>query len=501
MNHSSTRRILAVAALFLCATLLALLGFNIDPATPARAAEQAKSDSHRRDGEAPLGAPAATRYVTNTNDTGVGSLRFVVGAAGPGDTINFTLTLPATITLTNGQIDLVNLTINGPSSNLLTISGNNAGRVFNTGGNVSISGVTIRDGNGTGAPGGGVQSSGVLTLTDTIVISNTANNGGGVFNLGGTLTIINSTVSDNSAIYDTGGVYNNDGTTTIINSIVSNNVATLTAGGIYNLGPSARLTLDGSTVRGNLAYGYVGGGLANESIMTITNSTISSNVVSNTFASGGGIYNKNALTITNTTINNNAAQSSSGGNAGGIYQEISTSLLTLNNVTMSGNTSTGVAGAIYLAAGTANLNNATIARNSAATDGGGVAMYGVMFNFKNTIIAGNTSGAGPDCYNTGSTMNSQDYNLIGSSSSCTITGTVTHNQSGDPKLTPLAWLGGSTQTHGLLAGSPALNNGNNANCLSPDQRGVACPLSGANPCDIGAFEGTAAGLYLPLIMR
>ncbi|MCL4300803.1 MAG: Ig-like domain repeat protein [Anaerolineae bacterium] len=58
--------------------------------------------------------------------------------------------------------------------------------------------------------------------------------------------------------------------------------------------------------------------------------------------------------------------------------------------------------------------------------------------------------------------------------------------SGDPFLGPLANNGGSTPTHALLPGSPAINAGNNTSCLTTDQRGIARPQQGQ--CDIGAFE-------------
>ncbi|HEY9741316.1 MAG TPA: choice-of-anchor Q domain-containing protein, partial [Coleofasciculaceae cyanobacterium] len=58
----------------------------------------------------------------------------------------------------------------------------------------------------------------------------------------------------------------------------------------------------------------------------------------------------------------------------------------------------------------------------------------------------------------------------------------------NPLLGSLANNGGSgsTQTLALLAGSPAINAGNNSVCPKTDQRGVARPQGGV--CDIGAFE-------------
>src|ERR1019366_3933101 len=58
----------------------------------------------------------------------------------------------------------------------------------------------------------------------------------------------------------------------------------------------------------------------------------------------------------------------------------------------------------------------------------------------------------------------------------------------DPKLAPLDNYGGPTPTMALLAGSPAINGGNNAAYAPVDQRGRARPF-GAAP-DIGAFESS-----------
>jgi hypothetical protein len=71
-----------------------------------------------------------TLTVTNTNDSGPGSLRAAIAGAFTGDTINFSLALPATITLTSGEL-LINqdLTISGPGASTLVISGNNSSQL------------------------------------------------------------------------------------------------------------------------------------------------------------------------------------------------------------------------------------------------------------------------------------------------------------------------------------------------------------------------------------
>src|SRR5439155_6274327 len=73
-------------------------------------------------------------------------------------------------------------------------------------------------------------------------------------------------------------------------------------------------------------------------------------------------------------------------------------------------------------------------------------------------------------------------------------------ENADPLLGPLQDNGGATQTHALLAGSPAIDAGDNNGCPGTDQRGIARPVDansdGVAICDIGAFEAPA-GTTLP----
>ena len=70
--------------------------------------------------------------VLNNNDSGAGSLRQTIVAAGSGDTILFTNTVSGTIMLTSGGLAIAkNLTIQGPGANVLTVDANDSSRVFN----------------------------------------------------------------------------------------------------------------------------------------------------------------------------------------------------------------------------------------------------------------------------------------------------------------------------------------------------------------------------------
>jgi hypothetical protein len=94
------------------------------------------------------GVPS-TLTVNSTADSGIGSLRAALNAAHSGDTINFALPPTSQITLNSGELLIKNnMTIAGPGAGQLTISGNNASRVFEVAKNatVSLSGLTVSNG-------------------------------------------------------------------------------------------------------------------------------------------------------------------------------------------------------------------------------------------------------------------------------------------------------------------------------------------------------------------
>src|SRR5437773_4542894 len=173
-------------------------------------------------------AHATVIIVTNTNDSGPGSLRQALAIANDGDTIDAT-GISGVITLTTGAL-LVNksVTINGAGADVLAVDANMSSRVFQipvSGETITISGFTIRNGHA-GNAGGGIdnENNDTLVITNCIISGNTAGLGGGMFN-GGPLTIGSTTVSGNSAA-NGGGIYNSGGSMApITNSTVSGKLA------------------------------------------------------------------------------------------------------------------------------------------------------------------------------------------------------------------------------------------------------------------------------------
>jgi len=195
-----------------------------------------------------LSTQAATITVTNTNDSGAGSLRQAIADANDGDTIDFAVTGSITLTTDELLVDK-SITISGPGSDNLTVDGNHASHVFHVSGGVTatVAGLSITNGGESPGAGGGIYNDhSTLAIDHCTVSDNLGSVGGGVYNDGysgiATLTVTNSTFSGNSAgvaDYGWGGAIYNDGysgsaTLMVNNSTFSGNSAGYHGGGIYN---------------------------------------------------------------------------------------------------------------------------------------------------------------------------------------------------------------------------------------------------------------------------
>lgn len=244
----------------------------------------------------------------------------------------------------------------------------------------------------------------------------------------------------------------------------------------------------------------LGGGIKNYGTLTLSHCRVSQNQGTNN-SSGGGIFNAypGSLTLSNCVVSDNTA----GISGGGLYNYLAT--LTIVNSTIAANNATnGAGGGIRMQGGTADIRSSTLAINSTAGPSGGpggaiASDAGAVMTFRNTLIAKNTAGTGPDLYGA---FTSAGYNLVGNSdSSSGFTDGVNHDQVGftpiplNPLLGSLRDNGGPTPTMALLSNSPAIDKGQSFG-LTTDQRGAPRPYdfssatnaSGGDGSDIGAFE-------------
>jgi hypothetical protein len=181
-----------------------------------------------------LAPPVVT--VTNTDDAGAGSLRQAVIDAPADAVIRFDAAIAGrTVVLTTGEISMSrNVTIEGPVSAGMTISGNLASRVFRVEGtaNVVLRNLSIVNGR-TPANGGGVLNDGTVTIDHALVANNVADEGGGLFlsSVSKQSTILNSTISGNVAGFVAGGVRSAETSVIIRNSTIAEN-ASVDGGGL-----------------------------------------------------------------------------------------------------------------------------------------------------------------------------------------------------------------------------------------------------------------------------
>jgi len=195
------------------------------------------------------------------------------------------------------------------------------------------------------------------------------------------MSLMNSTVSSNTAAYsdigfavgDGGGIYNSGGTLTITESVVSNNLA-----GVTDPWPAG-----------------TGGGIVSNGTLTITNSTISGNIG---YLAGGGIAGYGVVIIASSTISGNGATGQHDGQPWGVGGGIS-GTVTLTNNTVSGNYAVLSGGGID---GGGAIINSTISGNN----GGGVSVTDTL-EIGNSIL----NASSPNISNNGGTVTSQGYNV------------------------------------------------------------------------------------------
>ena len=252
----------------------------------------------------------------------------------------------------------------------------------------------------------------------------------------------------------------------------------LQGGGMYNDGGSPTVTH--CTFTGNASY-FGGGGMYNKfSSPTVINCTF----LVNKAGLGGGMYNiLSGPAVTSCTFSGNVA------NAGGGMYNHNRGSPTLINCTFSGNEAAYGGGMRSVLYSNPTVVSCTFFGNSTSDSGGGMDnLIGSVLTLKNTIVADNTGG---DCScDAGSSIDSAGYNLD-SDGSCGFT-RPTDLPSGDPRLGPLQDNGGSTLTHALLPGSPAIDAGScgdiSGNLILADQRGYPRPAPVGGVCDVGAYE-------------
>ncbi|WP_299485874.1 choice-of-anchor Q domain-containing protein [Acaryochloris sp. IP29b_bin.137] len=329
-----------------------------------------------------------------------------------------------------------NITIRSEGNERATINANRLDRVFTVSSNaeLNLQNITVTGGQTTFG-GGGIANLGTLSLTNSLITDNSASRGGGLFNTAaGTATITNSVISANNAVLDGGGIYND--------SAIS----------LVDAETLGEITLDQSTVSGNIAGGS-GGGIASFIGRTVlTDTTVSSNTAA---VDGGGIIAQGAASIFDsarefTLTDSQVTDNRSGQDGGGLYVTSNSSpddRITLTNTSISTNNAERNGGGIYNASDTVIIDNGVVSENEAANNGGGIFASGIaaqtVLSF--SLVSDNTAAVdGGGVFSSGSsdvfvlestvdnneaTGNGGGINNDGSVTSI-VNSTVSNNQSG-----------------------------------------------------------------------
>lgn len=356
----------------------------------------------------------------------------------------------------------------------LTVTGGNysfsGGGIANLGGSLTVLRSIIRN-NHADQEGGGIQSvpGGHLYLESSAIVDNTAGGGGGgIASFGALLSIDASLITGNTAVTDGGGVVaevaTSNGAVTgaaiFSNTTVSGNQAVRDGGGVITNGP---LSLIASTITGNTANAS-GGGLYNAlttGVVSIEDSIFTANHADQL---GGGILNGGQIAMRNSAMRDNTAS----GPGGGMYNLGSVAVLDSNIV---GNQA-GTNGGGIASPGTLDLEGSVVTGNKAGRNGGGLTTSGAVtqMTISDSRITSNTAqGAGGAVFNFAGTVAVRNTLIVGNGSpiggaianagTLTLTDVTVRGNSGVDGAGLFMFGGQATATNGQVTENNASDSG------------------------------------------
>ncbi len=369
--------------------------------------------------------------VSNTNDSGAGSLRAAITCANTNGLDDVIIVPAGQYTLSGtanedanagGDLDLVeanhSITIHGAGADQTIINAGGIDRGVHVLQNVTAVLESLSVIGGATSNGGGILNAGSLTMNDATVRNNTAATGGGISSTG-QLTLNRTNVQNNTSTSATsspvygGGIYASIGSAAgpfvaIIDSTIQNNSASISTtqiaspsvrgGGIASV--SVPVTVMHSTIAANSAdlsattptsSSVNGGGIyVSSSTLRITASEVSENrattsagTTGSALIDGGGVYESNgSLTIEqssiveNTMINSSATTGLINAIGNGVYYSTSniTTLLSISDSAISRNT----------------IQAPTVSTGGAVAGGAGLRAIGGVMNIARSTFDGNS---------------------------------------------------------------------------------------------------------------
>ena len=352
---------------------------------------------------------------------------------------------------------------------------------------------------GNGGDGGGIYNNGQLTIQNSTISGNNAgagSNGGTGATGTGTMAGAGQPGGNGGIGGEAGGILNDSaGTATIVNSTITGNSAGV--GGDGGTGSDAD---DGASSGGSGGFagsGGIGGGIVNFGTLTITGSTLSANATGQGGAGGAGGHPQGAGS------NGTGRAGGFAGSGGGLYANAPSATTTLTNDTLTANTTApggtgpggngggGDGGGIWHFGALVQLSFVTISNNSAVHSIGGVDNSFGTVTEADSIIASNTAGPGQTAQ-----LHDQPDHGRGQQRRFSAT-TRARARTATPSWAHSAVVnGGPTQTMALRPGSAAIDRVPIMQCpVTTDQRGVARPEGAA--CDAGAYEVAPPAIASP----
>lgn len=351
---------------------------------------------------------------------------------------------------------------------------NGGGAIYNSGGTIDVI-RTAFSGNSASDSGGAIlNDGGNIAISDSTFIGNTVTNpesfdgGGAIYNFAsGSLINVSNTDFIGNVGKNGGGILNVfGGVIEISESRFVNNIATASGGGIYN--HNGTIVLSDSSLDHNISLGS-GGGMFN--MVSIDMSIVRSTITNNMAAQGAGLYNvRSEIMITDSTIADNIANSADGG---GFYGQGEGEVQIINS-TFSGNGARRGAGLFIIEASNVSLLNVTILQNAASDAGDGIYAENGVTTLINSIVGDNFSD-NDDCAGEMEGLNNLDSDSTCPDSRVLVIGIDVEEM--------LQLNEGPTATHALLPDSIAIGTGDQDQCPETDQRGFH-----RNRCDIGSYE-------------
>lgn len=297
------------------------------------------------------------------------------------------------LTVGEARTSSITVTVDGAGPTRTVIAANGQFRVMfvTASASVTIERLTITGGNpGNSGYGGGIFSSGTLTVFDDTIIGNRAAAGGGVCNAGGSLVVGSSRIEkNNGGPYGGGGVQNGGpdniaGSVRVVSSVIDDNITSNEGGGIFSgqNGRPAGAGRSASAIKPRCAAASCRVPARTVDALTLT--VIDSAIVGNKGGNGGGgIAAEGPTQVIGSLVADNSAGSAIGG---GLFD-----VTVVRDSIISGNSASEGGGVEVFPSTKTTIETSTLSDNNGSAYAGAIDESGVVIVDRSALVA-NTAG-------------------------------------------------------------------------------------------------------------